>query len=292
MDYNKENVDELFQIGNKILSELQNVSQKKSDDLKNANRRFENLQKKLQEVLNDSNVQEGNILDINFNESKAFEDLHGILNNIYAAANFYYTEMKTAQNLNREKDNTIADLKNSYEKILVEKDNKISELVKKLDEQTENFKTSLKDYGDYNMKLTEQLKNFQETLNAKKNKLDEREEKLNNDRTQLDDDCKNFEDERRNFDEEKNSLHEKAGRYDALKNVANNFDEEKKILRDEYEEKIRELTQLKEEYEKKIQDLEKERDDWKEKAENYKKQLNNTEAENDSANVGTTFNGY
>ncbi|MBR6012753.1 MAG: hypothetical protein IK062_03095 [Selenomonadaceae bacterium] len=56
MDYKKETVDELFQIGNKILSELQNVSQKKSDDLEKANRRFENLQKKLQDVLNDSNV--------------------------------------------------------------------------------------------------------------------------------------------------------------------------------------------------------------------------------------------
>ena len=52
MDYNKENLDKLFQIGSKILSELQNASQKKSSDLDETNRRFEDLKKNLQETLN------------------------------------------------------------------------------------------------------------------------------------------------------------------------------------------------------------------------------------------------
>lgn len=54
MDYDKENLDKLFQIGNKILSELQKVSQEKSADLEKANSRFENLKKKLQEICNDA----------------------------------------------------------------------------------------------------------------------------------------------------------------------------------------------------------------------------------------------
>ena len=54
MEYNKETVDEIFIIGEKILSELQEVSQKKSADLEKLNRRHENLRKNLQSVLNDS----------------------------------------------------------------------------------------------------------------------------------------------------------------------------------------------------------------------------------------------
>ncbi len=54
MDYNKENLDKLFQLGNKILSDLQNVSREKSDDLDKANRRFEDLRKKLQEIYTDA----------------------------------------------------------------------------------------------------------------------------------------------------------------------------------------------------------------------------------------------
>lgn len=51
MDYNKEDLDKLFQIGNKILSELQNASQKKSADLNETKRRFEDLRKNLRETL-------------------------------------------------------------------------------------------------------------------------------------------------------------------------------------------------------------------------------------------------
>ena len=54
MEYNKETVDEIFIIGEKILSELQEVSQKKSADLENLNRRYEKLRKNLKNVLNDS----------------------------------------------------------------------------------------------------------------------------------------------------------------------------------------------------------------------------------------------
>lgn len=51
MDYNKEDLEKLFQIGHKILSELQNASQKKSADLNEANRRFDDLRENLRATL-------------------------------------------------------------------------------------------------------------------------------------------------------------------------------------------------------------------------------------------------
>lgn len=51
MDYSKENLDELFRYGEKILSALEDAANTKSDDLKNANRRFENLRENLQDIL-------------------------------------------------------------------------------------------------------------------------------------------------------------------------------------------------------------------------------------------------
>ena len=54
MDYSKEKLEELFQIGNKILTELQTTSQKKSADLENADRRFADLKKNLQSVLDNA----------------------------------------------------------------------------------------------------------------------------------------------------------------------------------------------------------------------------------------------
>ena len=55
MDYSKETMDELFSLGNKLLTELQNCTQKKSNDLEVANKRYENLRQKLQGILNEQN---------------------------------------------------------------------------------------------------------------------------------------------------------------------------------------------------------------------------------------------
>lgn len=52
MDYSKENLDEIFNYGEKILSELEKAAVEKDNELEKANRRFENLRDDLKELLN------------------------------------------------------------------------------------------------------------------------------------------------------------------------------------------------------------------------------------------------
>ena len=223
-------------------------------------------------------------MDKDFDEGRAFDDLRGILNHLYSAANFYQAEMQKAQSLNREKDfaldtlkaeqeKNLAALKNSYEGTIADQKRKISELEGKLSEQTENFQAQLKEYGDYNVDLTAQLKNFHQTLTAKENKLKTREANVHTAEENLHNEREKLDEERGKFDAEKSSLEEKVGRYEDWQNAASNFDEEKKKVRDEYEQQISELETKTKEYEETIKNLEEEKKSWQDKANNYKKQL-------------------
>lgn len=51
MDNDKKILDELFQYGNRILSELKSAAVKKDDDLKELTRRHENLKQSLKNLL-------------------------------------------------------------------------------------------------------------------------------------------------------------------------------------------------------------------------------------------------
>ncbi len=52
MDYSKENLDELFNYGGKILSVLQDAANDKDKKLENSSRRYENLRDELKGILN------------------------------------------------------------------------------------------------------------------------------------------------------------------------------------------------------------------------------------------------
>lgn len=163
-------------------------------------------------------------MDTNFEEKQAFEDLRGVLANIYQFANHYYAEMKTAQSLNAEKDSAIEHL-----------NEKISALEDKILEQEKLFTAHLKD----NITLAQQLENFQSDLKKRKEKLDARAEELQNTTESLKSKYAALVRERADFDAEKKSHAEKLSNYEALQARAENFDAEKQTLQN----RIKELEQ-------------------------------------------------
>lgn len=223
-------------------------------------------------------------MDTNFNEKKAFEDLQAILNHIYAIANKFYGELQTAQETNREKDKIIDDLKRehaealdkltkSFEDELDSRREEITELTNKLTEQEKIFATHLKEYGDYNIKLTERLKKAEEELNSRKRSLDKREENLSSREQNLTDDRKTFEEERSKFRIEKISTQKKLDDYKTLQEQANNFDNEKQRLKDTYKDEIATLKKQNQDAQETIKQLEKEKHDLEDDVQNYKTQI-------------------
>lgn len=230
-------------------------------------------------------------MDTNFNEQKAFEDLQAILNHMHSIANKFYSELQTAQKSNREKDETIANLKrehkeeldkltSSFNSELDKRRDEISALTDKLSEQEEIFTAHLNEYGNYNVTLTERLKNFEAELNTKQRNLDDRAENLSSREQTLKDDRATLDKEREAFDLEKSSTQKKLAAYEELQRQASNFDNEKQSLRDEYSGKIHDLEAKNKKAQETIEQLEQDKETLQGKFENIKKQRDELDKEN------------
>ena len=230
-------------------------------------------------------------MDTNFNEQKAFEDLQEILNRMYTIAGNFYSELQTAQNLNREKDETIAKLQREHEEALDKltksfdeelgnRRKEITALTNKLSEQEKIFTAHLKEYGDYNVKLTDRLSKIENDFILRNRDLDKRANKLSSDKQTLAEDRANLDKEREEFNREKDSTQKKLDAYEALQKQANNFDNEKQNLRNEYIGKIQTLEKEKSEAQEAIEQLEQDKKDLEAKFENIKKQRDELDAEN------------
>lgn len=173
-------------------------------------------------------------MDTKIDVPQAFDDLQAVLNHMYTLANKFYAKAQVARQVCDEKDRIIADLKADCEK-------KFAELQSTLRQKDEQFTAHLKEYGDYNVNLTRQLEDFHNELTARARALDDRENELNQREETLAADRHTLDEERRIFDAEKFDLQAKVSGYDELKSRADDFDAEKRKIRDEYRGKISEL---------------------------------------------------
>ncbi len=176
-------------------------------------------------------------MSTNPEEKQNFEDLRGILNYMYNFANYYYNELKKAQDLNARKDSEISTLKISNEQNIKAKNNEITNLKNKIGvlennilTQGKNFQQQLREYGDYNNKLVLQLETIERDLKTQKERLDERERKLKENERQFEQARAAFEDERKKFQAEESDLRGKAAGYESLRQAAAKFDAEKREL--------------------------------------------------------------
>lgn len=195
-------------------------------------------------------------MDENFDEKQAFEDLRSALQHIYNFANHYYVEMQNAQSLCNEKNKALEDLKRQYDADRVNaenrfnatvkaKDEKISELERKISAQVENFKSDLKaqedsfkvhlqEYGNYNLQLTQELKELRNKrraeLDAREQNLKNREDKLKVEQETLAVEKATLSDERKKFNVNRNAQEEKISNYESMEKRIQGFDEERSEL--------------------------------------------------------------
>ena len=188
-------------------------------------------------------------MDKNFDERKALQDLREILNHVYRIATNYYTDLQKARILNTDRAKQISSLETTHAKDLKdllrghETDiknlrNEISSLKNQLVEQDEKFRSDLKEYGDYNIKLTKQLETFQKELAERERDLNRRENDVaqrENVVTQRETDLKTAQEK---FDEEKSRFEQEHTDYDDLKAAAKNHESEIQELHKQYSGKI------------------------------------------------------
>ena len=225
-------------------------------------------------------------MDTKFNEQQAFENLQAILNHMYTIANKFYSEMQSAQNLNREKDKiitdlnqehaeTLATLKNSFEDELANCRTEISTLNKKLAEQEKKFTEHLGEYGNYNVNLTARLKKYETELQNKIRGVKEREESLLSREQTLKEDREKFKADCATFEQEKSSAQNKLNAYESFREQANDFDTERQKLHDTYSRQIAELKKQNQAAQDKIKQLEQENKKLAETVQNYLSQIDN-----------------
>lgn len=244
-------------------------------------------------------------MDEIFDEKKAFEDLRKTLKYLQDFANYYYAEMKKAQKLCDEKDSKLADLKRQYDadrvntdnrhkEALQAKDDEISYLEEKIFAQSEGFKAHLKEYGDYNMKLTQELEKSREDLDSKANRLNKLADKLNSEEDQLNKDRTALKKDRDNFEADKQSYEEKFFQYESMAKQIDKFDEERRSLKQKIKELEDSLATKDDYWQNKLDIVKAERDTLKRKAENLQGQLEQLEeyAHNQTSKNYNSYNKF
>ena len=214
-------------------------------------------------------------MDTNFDERQAFEDLQVILNHMYSLARKFYDEAQANQKLIDEKNETIANLR----AINDEQRDKISSLAEEFERQGEDFRAHLKEYGDYNYKLTARLELSEDGLNERERQLNKRDKELSKREEDLEITRRNFEKEREQFDNEKSSMQSKLNAYDELKKQADDFDGERQKIRDEYKDRITALESERDEARNNAEILNSEKETWERKEKNLRGQIEQKDEE-------------
>ena len=238
-------------------------------------------------------------MDANFDEKKAFEDLKIALKYLHDFANYYYAEMEKAQELCAEKDRELADLKrqydadrvktdNSHKEALQAKDDEISCLEEKIFAQAESFKAHLKEYGDYNMQLTQELERLRADLDSKENRLNKLADRLKDEQDQLNKDRTALKTERDNFEADKQSYEEKFFNYASMEKQIENFDAERRSFKKKIDELEQSLDQKDDYWQNELNTVTTERDTLRTKVANLQGQLDEYAHKQTAEN----YNGY
>lgn len=220
----------------------------------------------------------------NFDEKKAFEDLSAILNYMYNFANYYYDEMKTAQKLCDEKDRNLNNAKKQYaaerdnaEKnfnyTVQAKDKKISELESRIFDQEQSFKSHLKEYGDYNMKLTKQLEDLRANLADREAQLRRREDEFKTKSYTLTEERENLKKEREEFEKSRTAQKEKFSNYERMEQTIQSFDEDRRELNKKIKDLEKALETKDDEWQKQLKYVTDENYQLKNQVKNLKAQL-------------------
>lgn len=227
-------------------------------------------------------------MDTNFDERQAFEDLQVILNHMYNLASKFYADAQANQKLIDEKDETIANLR----AINDEQRDKISSLAKEFERQGEDFRAHLKEYGDYNYKLTARLERSEDSLEERERRLNKHDEELSKREEDLEDDRQKLNKEREQFDSEKISMQSKLNAYDELKKQADNFDSERQKIRDEYKERIATLERERDVALNNAASLNSEKETWERKEKNLRDQIDQKDEEISRLKGNDNAGGY
>lgn len=212
-------------------------------------------------------------MDTKFNEQQAFDDLQAILGHIHDLANKFYTELQTAQALNREKDEQLNNLQKSLNDEIARHRNDINALTKNLTEQKESFTRALQETRKDNLKLSQQLKLLEDEWTSKKNRLDEREKTFAEQEKELSQDRETLKTEREEFDRYKSSIQTKLDSYEELRKQAQNFDNDKQKIHEDYRQEVEKLKKQNQEAQTRIQQLEEEKSDLQGTVNNYLRQI-------------------